>query len=60
MDRNFQVNLRGIIELLSNHLYSGPNVFVRELLQNAVDTLTVRAEADLTNVNRSWLEGAIR
>jgi molecular chaperone HtpG len=38
----FQVNLSGIIELLSNHLYSSPRVFVRELLQNAADALTAR------------------
>lgn len=39
----FQVHLRGIIELLSSHLYSGPEVVVRELLQNGVDALTARA-----------------
>ncbi|MFC5470959.1 HSP90 family protein [Cohnella suwonensis] len=39
---NFQVNLQGIIELLSNHLYSDPGVFVRELLQNGVDAVTAR------------------
>ena len=33
------VNLRGIIDLLSKHLYSGPEVFVRELLQNGVDAI---------------------
>jgi molecular chaperone HtpG len=44
VERTFQINLRGVIELLSNHLYSGPSVFVRELLQNAVDALTARAE----------------
>ncbi len=38
----FQVNLDGIIDLLSNHLYSGPQVFVRELLQNAVDAIRAR------------------
>ncbi len=42
MDHHFQVNLRGIIDLLSNHLYSGPEVFVRELLQNAVDAIHAR------------------
>jgi len=46
MQQLFQVNLKGIIELLSNHLYSGPHVFVRELLQNAVDALTARARLD--------------
>ncbi len=40
--KNFQVNLQGIIDLLSNHLYSDPGVFVRELLQNGVDAITAR------------------
>ncbi len=40
--RNFQVDLAGMIDLLSHHLYSGPEVFVRELLQNAVDAITAR------------------
>jgi molecular chaperone HtpG len=38
----FQVDLRGMIDLLSEHLYSGPEVFVRELLQNSVDAITAR------------------
>ncbi len=42
MNRNFQINLRGLIDLLSNHLYSSPDVFLRELLQNAVDALHAR------------------
>ncbi len=46
MDHRFQVNLRGIIDLLSNHLYSRPEVFVRELLQNAVDAITARRALD--------------
>ena len=41
-NRHFQVNLRGIIDLLSGHLYSSPQVFVRELLQNAVDAIAAR------------------
>ena len=45
-DHRFQVDLRGVIELLSEHLYSGPRVVVRELLQNAVDALTARSAAD--------------
>lgn len=40
---HFQVNLKAIIELLSSHLYSGPEVFVRELLQNGVDAIRARA-----------------
>ncbi|WP_437919466.1 HSP90 family protein [Sphingobacterium sp. LRF_L2] len=37
---SFQVNLRGMIALLSEHLYSDPNTFLRELLQNATDAIT--------------------
>src|SRR6185369_16210001 len=40
----FQVNLAGIIELLSAHLYSGPHVYLRELLQNAVDAIAARGQ----------------
>lgn len=46
MSHRFQINLRGIIELLSNHLYSRPEVFVRELLQNAVDAITARQQLE--------------
>ncbi|OJT23890.1 HSP90 family protein [Archangium sp. Cb G35] len=42
MDHRFQVNLRGVIDLLSHHLYSTPGVFVRELLQNATDAIRAR------------------
>ena len=46
MDHTFQINLRGVIDLLSEHLYSGPEVYVRELLQNAVDAITARGHHD--------------
>lgn len=42
MEHRFQVNLGGIIELLSNHTYSSPQVFIRELLQNGVDAIVAR------------------
>jgi molecular chaperone HtpG len=42
----FQVDLRGLVDLLSHHLYSSPDVFVRELLQNAVDAVTARRLVD--------------
>ncbi|ROT33594.1 HSP90 family protein [Micromonospora sp. HM5-17] len=42
MDRTFQVDLRGVVDLLSHHLYGSPRVYVRELLQNAVDAITAR------------------
>lgn len=44
--QQFQVDLRGIVDLLSRHIYSGPRVFLRELLQNAVDAITARREVD--------------
>jgi molecular chaperone HtpG len=41
----FQVDLRGVIDLLSQHLYSSPDVFVRELLQNCVDAIEARGRS---------------
>lgn len=34
------------MDLLSHHLYSSPRVYVRELLQNAVDAVTARRRTD--------------
>ncbi|NUS17575.1 MAG: HSP90 family protein [Streptomyces sp.] len=42
----FQVDLRGLVDLLSHHLYSSPRVYLRELLQNGVDAVTARRAAD--------------
>lgn len=50
----FQVNLKGMISLLSEHLYSNPNTFVRELLQNGVDAITAFRTIDESH------EGLIR
>ena len=44
--RAFQVDLRGVVDLLARHLYSGPRVYVRELLQNGVDAITARRAVD--------------
>ena len=41
-DYRFKVNLSGMIEILSDHLYSSPDVYIRELLQNAVDAIVAR------------------
>ncbi|MGO1544238.1 MAG: HSP90 family protein [Gulosibacter sp.] len=43
---NFQVDLRGIVEILSHHLYSSPRVYVRELIQNARDAVVARLKID--------------
>ncbi|GAA1620466.1 HSP90 family protein [Catellatospora bangladeshensis] len=40
MSYTFHVDLRGIVDLLSHHLYASPRVYVRELMQNAVDAIT--------------------
>ena len=40
LDHTFQVDLRGLVDLLSHHLYSSPRVYLRELLQNGVDAVT--------------------
>lgn len=45
-DEVFHVDLRGVVDLLSHHLYSSPRVYLRELLQNATDALTARAEVE--------------
>ncbi|WP_329616335.1 HSP90 family protein [Streptomyces brevispora] len=63
-DRTFQVDLRGLVDLLSHHLYSSPRVYLRELLQNAVDALTARrglepdAPADVFGI-RLYADGSV-
>ena len=63
-DRTFQVDLRGLVDLLSHHLYSSPRVYLRELLQNAVDALTARrglepgAPADAFGI-RLYADGSV-
>ena len=46
MSFTFRVDLRGVVDLLSHHLYATPRVYVRELMQNAVDAITARRLAD--------------
>ena len=41
----FQVHLRGVVELLSRSIYSGPAVYLRELIQNAADAIAARLSA---------------
>lgn len=54
MEHRFQVNLKGLITLLSENLYSGSRVYVRELLQNAVDAIRARGMAE-----QGWSDGRI-
>lgn len=44
---NFKVDLKGIIRILSENLYSSEDVFLRELLQNAVDAIRARKTDDM-------------
>ncbi len=46
----FSVDLHGVVDLLSNHLYSGPQVYIRELLQNAIDATSARDGGDAGTV----------
>lgn len=48
MSKQFQVDLRAVVELLARHVYSSPRVFVRELLQNGVDAVTAARLLDPT------------
>lgn len=54
MPYHFQVNLGGMLDVLSNHLYKSPDVFLRELLQNGVDAITHRQKEQ-----PGWTEGCI-
>ncbi|WP_326561921.1 HSP90 family protein [Micromonospora sp. NBC_01796] len=56
MDRTFQVDLRGIVDLLSHHLYASPRVYLRELLQNAADAITARRAEDPGAPGVVWIE----
>lgn len=46
MSKRFKVDLGGLVELLSKNLYSGPQVYLREAIQNGVDAITARQELD--------------
>lgn len=46
MAQRFKVDLGGLVELLSKNLYSGPQVYLREVLQNGVDAITARTALD--------------
>lgn len=56
MEHRFGIDLQGLIDLLSRHLYSGPEVYLRELLQNAVDAIAARRRLDPAHAGRIELE----
>ena len=49
-EERFRVDLGGIVELLSRNLYSGKDVYVRELLQNGMDAVTAAESATGSSV----------
>jgi molecular chaperone HtpG len=52
----FRVDLRGVVDLLSHHLYATPRVYVRELMQNAVDAITARRLTQPSAPGDVWFE----
>jgi molecular chaperone HtpG len=52
----FQVNLEGILDVLSNHLYSSEQVYIRELLQNAVDAITAHRKVNPAIIGEIHIE----
>ena len=56
MSQRFKVDLGGLVELLSKNLYSGPQVYLREAIQNGVDAITARREQDAAAPARVLLE----
>lgn len=48
----FQVDLSGIVDLLSKHIYSSPRIYLRELLQNGRDAIVARAELEGADPSR--------
>lgn len=56
MSQRFKVDLGGLVELLSKNLYSGPQVYLREAIQNGVDAITARREQDAAAPARVVLE----
>ncbi|NYT94268.1 HSP90 family protein [Salinispora sp. H7-4] len=56
MGYTFHVDLRGIVDLLSHHLYASPRVYVRELMQNAADAITARRLGEVMAPGEVWFE----
>ena len=56
MSQRFKVDLGGLVELLSKNLYSGPQVYLREAIQNGVDAITARQEQEAAAPARVLLE----
>jgi len=42
-ERTFQIHLEGLIRLLAQNLYADPDIFLREMIQNAHDSIARRS-----------------
>lgn len=51
-----RTNFQGLIQLLARNLYSEPDVFVRELIQNAHDSIRRRQHEDAGHLGRIDIE----
>ena len=48
---NFTGELKGVIGLVSDNLYSSDKVFLRELLQKGVDAMDVRKKVHIIDLH---------
>lgn len=57
--RTFQIHLEGLIRLLAQNLYADPDIFLREMIQNAQDSISRRAvlaaERGETELQAPWI-----
>src|SRR5215813_8114045 len=58
-EKTFQIQLEGLIKLLAQNLYADPDVFLREMIQNAHDSITKRHELADERGERDVPAGAI-
>lgn len=59
-ERTFQIQLEGLIQLLAQNLYAEPDVFLREMIQNAHDSITRRVELQRENNGQQAPPGRIQ
>ena len=58
-EHTIQIELEGLITLLAQNLYADPDVFLREMIQNAHDSITKRRELAAERGERDIPAGAI-
>ncbi|MDP1560984.1 MAG: HSP90 family protein [Pirellulaceae bacterium] len=57
---NFQVDLGGVLQLFSAHLYTTADVFVRELIQNGADAIAARKKLEPQWQGRIVVESSVK